>query len=157
MIQRIQTLFLLIALGAITASFFIPFWIYNGPGGTYTYEVNLFAVKCIGGTVQGFFISTLPVLVIICVSAILVIVDIFYFKNRPVQIKINNFNIFLTLIFIGTIYLWIPYMIDEKIPSARASWQYGLILPLITFIALIIANRFIKKDENLVKSSDRLR
>ncbi|MFH0867156.1 MAG: DUF4293 family protein [Bacteroidota bacterium] len=48
-------------------------------------------------------------------------------------------------------------MIDEKIPSAKASWQYGLFLPLITFIALIIANRFIKKDDKLVKSSDRLR
>lgn len=162
MIQRIQTLFLLIALGAIAACFFIPFWVYNGPDGSYTFEVNLFAIKYINGNAQNVFlntepVSTLPILVILSVSAILCVVGIFYFKDRSTQVKINNYNIFLTLIFIGTIYLWIPYMIDEKIKSAMASWQYGLILPLITFIALIFANRFIKKDENLVKSSDRLR
>jgi hypothetical protein len=157
MIQRIQTLFLIIALGAIAACFFIPFWIYNGPEGTYTYEVNLFAVKCTGGEAQSFFISTIPIIVILSVSAIICIVDIFYYKNRHMQIKINNFNIFLTVIFIGTVYLWIPSMITDKIPLAKSSWQYGLILPLITFISLILANRFIKKDENLVKSADRLR
>lgn len=162
MIQRIQTLFLVIALGAIAGCFFIPFWTYNGIDGSYSFEVTLFAVKYIQGSAQNVFINTepvktLPILVIICVNAILVIAGMFYYKNRLTQIKINNYNIFLTLIFIGTIYLWIPYMVDERVPTATASWQYGLILPLITFLALILANRFIKKDEKLVKSADRLR
>lgn len=155
MIQRIQTLFLVIALGSIAACFFIPFWVYTGT--EYAYEVNLYAVKCVSGKAQSFYVSTLPILVIICVSSLLTLVSIFFYKNRKLQMKINNFNIFLTLIFIGTIYLWIPYMINEKIPAAIQSWQFGLFLPLLTFIVLIFANRFIRKDEKLVKSADRLR
>jgi hypothetical protein len=48
-------------------------------------------------------------------------------------------------------------MIEEKLPNAIRNWNYGLILPLFSFIFLILANRFIKKDEKLVRSADRLR
>ena len=156
MIQRIQSLFLLGTLAACIACFFLPFWIYTGPD--YAYQVSLFAVKLTtNGNAQYLFVSTIPIIVIMSVSAILAIVSIFYYKNRLLQIKINTYNLFLTLIFIGTIYLWIPYMIEEKLPNATRSWQCGLILPLFSLIFLILANKFIKKDENLVRSADRLR
>ncbi|HNW98975.1 MAG TPA: DUF4293 domain-containing protein [Bacteroidales bacterium] len=155
MIQRIQTLCLLIALGTISACFFLPFWEYQGSD--YLYEVNVFAVKFISGNPQILYVSTIPILIILAVSGLITIAAIFYFKNRQMQMKINNFNIFLTIIFSGTVFLWIPYMINQQIPTAVASWKYGLILPLITLFSLIFANQFIKKDEKLVKSADRLR
>jgi len=157
MIQRIQSLFLLCVLFACIACFSLPFWTYTGQDYNYTYLVSLFAVELTEGNAQNLFVSTMPIIVIISVSAILSIVSIFYYKNRLIQIKINNYNLFLTIIFIGAIYLWIPYMIEEKLPNAIRNWNYGLILPLFSLIFLILANRFIKKDEKLVRSTDRLR
>lgn len=162
MLQRIQTLFLAVALGTIAACFFIPFWTYNSSSGSFSIDVTLFGINYIRGSADTVFINTepiktLPLIVIAGVNAILAIAGIFYYKNRTTQIKINNYNMFLTLIFIGTIYLWIPYMVEQRIPNADAVWNYGLILPLLTFLSLLFANRFIKKDEKLVKSADRLR
>ena len=48
-------------------------------------------------------------------------------------------------------------LIENKLLTAISLWQIGLLFPLIAVVLLIIANIFIKKDEKLVKSSDRLR
>ena len=155
MIQRIQTLFLLVVLLSGIACFFSPFWIYTGSN--YTCYVNMFGAKQVMGAATFQIISTMPVIVVLSISLILTIVSIFYFKNRRVQLKINGYNLLLTVIFIGTIYLWIPYIITDKLPDASYDWQYGLIFPLISLVFILLAGRFIKKDEKLVKSADRLR
>ncbi len=157
MFQRIQTLFIIGAFAACAACFFLPFWVYASTNPDYVYQISLFSIKLISGNEQIIDLGTLPILVIICVSTILTIVSLFSFKNRQRQIKINNYNVFLTILFIGTIYLWIPHMLDGFLRTAVPHWQFGLILPLITMVFLIIANVFIKKDDKLVKSADRLR
>jgi hypothetical protein len=157
MFQRIQTLFLIGAFASCAACFFLPFWVYTGASPDYSYQVGLFAIKLISGSPQIIELGTLPILVIVSVSTILTLVSLFSFKNRQRQMKINNYNVFLTILFIGTIYLWIPYMIEGFLHTAIQHWQLGLIFPLETMVFLIIANIFIKKDEKLVKSADRLR
>jgi len=157
MIQRIQSLFIIIAFAAFGACYFLPFWNYVATTPDYIYQVRLFSVSCISGTNQGIELGTLPIIVLASVSAILALVSLFYFKNRELQIKINNYNLFITLFFTVTIFLWIPYMMNEKLPSAKYEWQLGLIMPLIAIVCFLLANVFIKKDEKLVKSADRLR
>jgi hypothetical protein len=157
MFQRIQTLFIIGAFAACATCFFLPFWLYTGTNPDYAYRVSLFAIKLISGEEQIIDLGTIPILVIVAVSTILTIVSLFNFKNRQRQIKINNYNVFLTILFIGTIYLWIPHMIDGFLRTAVMHWQFGLIMPLFSMVFLIIANIFIKKDEKLVKSADRLR
>ena len=157
MIQRIQSLFLFIVLASCVACFFLPFWTYTGTNPAYEYQVSLFAISCISGSGQNIEVGTLPIIVIVSISTILSLVTLFYYKNRPMQLKVNNYNILLTAIFTGTIFLWIPYMIEEKLPDALRTWQYGLLLPLISLVFLVLAGNFIKKDEKLVKSADRLR
>ncbi len=157
MIQRIQTLFIIVALAAFIACFFLPFWKYVGTNPDYVYLVSLLSVSFVSGLNQNIAVGTLPVIVLVSVTTILSLVSLFYYKKRELQIKINNYNLFITLIFTATIFLWIPYMIQEKLPAANSEWQFGLIMPLISIICLVLANIFIKKDENLVKSADRLR
>jgi len=155
MIQRIQSLFLLCVLFACIACFFLPFWIFAGPD--CAYQVNLLSVKLISGNCQNLIVGTIPLIVLVSISSILSVISIFYYKNRLLQIRLNNFNLLFTLIFIATIYFLIPYMIEEQSPNLNDIWQFGLILPLFSLIFLILANRFIKKDEKLVRSADRLR
>lgn len=157
MIQRIQSLFLFIVLACCAACYFMPFWNYTGTNPAYEYQVSLFAVTLVSGSAQNFYVGTLPIIVILSVSTILSLITLFYYKNRPMQLKLNNYNILMTVIFTGTIFLWIPYMIEEILPDAVRTWQYGLLLPLISLVFLILAGNFIKKDEKLVKSADRLR
>jgi hypothetical protein len=157
MIQRIQTLFIFLAFAAFGACFFLPFWNYAGSSPDYVYQVKLLSVTLVSGTDQNIILGTLPIIVLDSVTAILALVSLFYFKNRETQIKIINYNLFITLIFTATIFLWIPYMMSEKLPTADYHWQPGLILPLVAILCLVMANVFIKKDEKLVKSADRLR
>lgn len=157
MIQRIQSLFLFIVFASCVACYFLPFWLYTGTNPAYEYQVSLFAVTLISGTAQNLIVGTLPIIVIVSISTILSLVTMFYYKNRPMQLKINNYNILMTVIFTGTIFLWIPYMIEEMLPEAVRTWQYGLLLPLVSLVFLILSGNFIKKDEKLVKSADRLR
>jgi len=157
MLQRIQTLFLFCAFAATLACFFLPFWNYIGTNPDYTYQLSLFKVKLISGNSQLLTISTLPIIVLSSVSGLLSVISLFYYKKRIMQMKINNFNLLFTLILTVTVFLWIPYMISEAIPEAVSQWQAGLISPLLTIVFLLLANIFIRKDENLVKSADRLR
>jgi len=157
MFQRIQTLFLIVVFAACTACFFFPFWNYVSVSPEFTYQVSLFSIKYISGNPQIIMVGTLPILVLASVSAILALVALFSFKNREMQIKMNSYNIFITVIFIVTIYLYLPYNIQKALPVADYQWQYGLVFPLISLAFLILANVFIKKDEKLVKSADRLR
>jgi hypothetical protein len=158
MIQRIQSLFLFIALACCAACYFLPFWIYTGINPAYEYQVSLFSVSLVSGSaIPNFYVGTLPIIVIVSISTILSVVTLFYYKKRQMQLKINNYNILMTVIFTGTIFLLIPYMIEEMLPDAIRTWQYGLLLPLISLVFLILAGNFIKKDEKLVKSADRLR
>ena len=134
MIQRIQTLFLVIAFGAFAACFFLPFWYYSGTNPEYTYSVSLLSVSLVSGADQNIMIGTLPVIVLASVTAILSLVSLFYYKKRETQIKINNYNLFISLIFTGTIYLWIPYMLNQALPAATSEWRPGLIMPLIAIV-----------------------
>ena len=155
MLQRVQTLFLSVVLIACGLSFFLPFWGYSG--NDYTYLVYLFSVKIVQGTSQNIMVGTIPIIVIMSICLLLTVVSIFSFKNRSLQLRLNNFNLLFTLFFIGTLYILIPSMIEEQLPLAVRTFNFGLILPLISLVSLIFANMFIKKDENLVKSADRLR
>ena len=157
MFQRIQTVFLFVAVSVCAACFFLPFWNYISESPAYNYQLTLFSVKLISGNIQIIDFGTLPIIFLVSVSAILSLYSMFSFKNRRLQIKLNSFNVFITIIFIGVIYLLLPNMLQKALPNAVSKWGYGLILPLISLVCLILANVFIKKDENLVKSADRLR
>ena len=157
MLQRIQTLFLFAATTACAACFCLPFWNYISMSPAYNYQLTIFSVKLVSGNIQIIDFGTLPIIFLVSVSAILSLYSMFSFKNRRLQIKLNSFNVFITIIFIGVIYILLPNMLQKALPNAESKWGFGLILPLITLVCLISANVFIKKDENLVKSADRLR
>ncbi len=154
MIQRIQSLFLFFAAVTGIFAFFVPYWTYAGIDFTYTFTT--LGVKLTDGSLQSVSISTIPVMVLLALHVALDFTSIFYFKNRTIQLKINSFNMFLTLMIIGTVFLWVPYMIKESV-VAEENWGFGLLFPVISFVFLLLANKFIRKDEKLVKAADRLR
>jgi uncharacterized membrane protein len=88
------------------------------------------------------------------ISAVLSIVTIFLFKNRKTQMKVTGLNILLNILLIG----YLAYSLTS-LPGGFSDSEkgIGLVAPFISILMLVIANRFIKKDEQLVKSVDRFR
>ena len=154
MIQRIQSLFLVFSAVSGICSFFIPFWTYSGVD--YAYTFGTLGVKLINGNAQSIAVGTLPLIILIGLNVILDFVALFYFKNRLKQVKINTFNLFISIVIIGTVFLAVPHMIKQQLVVTE-EWDFGLFFPILNFVLLLLANRFIKKDEKLVKAADRLR
>jgi len=95
---------------------------------------------------------------IISISSIVLVLvgafSLFSFKNRKRQIMLNNISIIINALLIGILVYWV-----QNLSGGIDFPEKGIepIFPLIAVICLFLANIFIKKDERLVKSVDRLR
>ena len=134
MIQRIQSIYLVIA--AILA-------------GSSVFVFDL--LKTTNNTIYTF--DKLYILLGIITSTILSLVSIFMFKNRKLQFVMNRLNIILNFILLAV------FMYGSlNSPGEDVSSEKGVgILPIISIVLLVLANKAIKKDEDLIKSVDRLR
>ena len=81
-------------------------------------------------------------------SAGLSLFAIFHFKNRKVQQLIASVARFM---------ITISFFLMLFLHKNENDFGIGMILLIIPFISLIIANFFIKRDEKLVRSADRIR
>mgnify|MGYP006178605775 CR=1 FL=1 len=127
MIQRIQTLYM--SLSLIISIVLMLFW---------DYCESEFSALCI----------------LFVVSAGLAIFSILSYKKRQNQFVINRINIILNLIILGLFVYQSLSLSGEGAPSKKG---IETLLPAISVIFLVLANKAIKKDEDLVKSVDRLR
>lgn len=136
MIQRIQTLYLLasaLAMGAL----YVWFPLVEDADGTIVIE-------------QGE-----PVVFgLIFVSIVLSIVSILSFKKRQRQFVLNRLNIISNFVLLGVFVYRSLSISGETLVSEKG---IGVLLPVISIVFLVLANKAIKRDEDLVKSVDRLR
>ena len=88
------------------------------------------------------------------VSTILSFVAMINFKNRKAQIKLNRINLVANLYLLGIFVYLLLSLSGESFISVKG---VGLFLPVIVVVLLVLANKAIQKDEELVKSVDRLR
>lgn len=136
MIQRIQTLYLVIVilLGAV-----VPFWLqlwFDASGKVIFARNELF--------VSIFFYLT----------ALLALLALMGYKNRKNQFVINRLNLLLNLFILGFFVYRSLNLSGEAMVSEKG---IGMLIPVFSIVFLVLSNRAIKKDEDLVKSVDRLR
>ncbi len=140
MIQRQQTLWLLLATIAVILSFMFPFAVGEKIVENTTMNKR---VELVAG--EDFFILILSI-ASIGISA----VTIFLFKDRKLQIKLCLLGL---LVSIGILVLYVLAM-NKLLAVTPALWA---ILPLIVVLSYFMALRNIRKDEKLIKSLDKLR
>ena len=87
-------------------------------------------------------------------SIALALISIFNFKKRQLQFVINRLNIILNFLLLGVFVYRALTLSGETLVSEKG---IGVLLPIISIVFLVMANKAIKKDEDLVKSVDRLR
>ena len=136
MIQRIQSFYLLIvAILAGVLPFFFNLWI--NIDGVEVFADNEMLISI------AFYIIT-----------VLAIWSIVQFKNRKTQFVINRLNMILNVFLLG-FFVFRSLNLSGEISVSEKG--IGMLIPVFSIIFLVLANRAIKKDEDLVKSVDRLR
>ena len=143
MIQRIQSIYLvLVALVSGGLIFVFSLWTESE---TARYALDLLNTEAVE-------LQLVPVLFLL--SALLVLIAIFLFKNRKLQFVLNRVTILINLFLLG---LLLYYLLNLPGEVAISKKGIGVFLPVVNVLLLVLANKAIQKDENLVKSVDRLR
>lgn len=156
MIQRIQSLFLSLAIVALVLMFVFPLAFFYGANGNLSLYACRIAFFDPTPSIQLSPYYILPLLSIAVFTIILLLASLFSFKNRRRQLQINRVSILLILAYIATFFF--AYVQDlEKLTEAVAAYQIGSVMPLAAFILVLLANRWISKDEKLIRSMDRIR
>ena len=128
MIQRIQSVFMLFAILSV---------------GMIMYKVPILANEEEVMMMADFMWAQIAAFI----TMFLIVYSIFQFKNRTKQLFLNQFSKLSLSISFFIIFIQKGEMLPAK----------GLFLFILPYVLLIIANWFIKKDEKLVKSADRIR
>lgn len=151
MIQRIQSVYLLLVVLLMAAAVFCPLLELTGEG-KFAYTFSSLGIGRLF-TVQ---YPTWGVVFFAGLSALVALINIFLYKKRKVQMKVGTLTSLLILFFYVTLYVYFNAY-TEKYELTFSSFQFGLILPVIALVLNVLAILRIKKDENLVKSLDRIR
>ncbi|MCT6868957.1 DUF4293 family protein [Apibacter sp.] len=111
------------------------------------------------GFIVGYLIDFIPNeltdMILLFSIGLLAFISLFCFKSRNVQKKINYINIIINLVLIG-------FMVYDLLNSSGESISLSekgveLLVPVLLIILLAMANKYINKDEKLIKSVDRFR
>jgi hypothetical protein len=130
MIQRIQTLFLLLAFGLSASLFFVPVW---REGCLVEHAVRL----CIPA-------------VLTVAAAVLSLVTLFLYKRRTLQIRLCIANTLVLAGFQGLIAFYF-FSMESAVFFVPAAF------PAVAAALTLVAARYIRRDEKLVRAADRLR
>lgn len=157
MIQRIQTVWLLLASLTVLLLFLFPYLQYFDNFGT------AMAVKITGiyqgvsdGVIQteSFILQTIATVLV----SLLPLVIIFYFRDRKKQLQLSYLN-FALIILLG---IWLYFsasqateVVNKKVHLENIG--IGALLIPIAAVFILLAIKGIRKDEKLIKSVDRLR
>lgn len=149
MIQRIQTLFLLIAFVLQIVLFFQPLAVLQLDEATF-YDIYL------KGYVFNHQIQySFSLLIFALITTLLNLIIIFLYKKRILQMRLTVYNTIL-LIGLQGIIAYTIYATSDHL-NAEIFLQFAAILPIIISILHLIAFKYIKRDEELVRSADRIR
>jgi hypothetical protein len=152
--QRIQTLYLGIAILLNLVIQLLTIAILTNGGATYEFELwGLFSAE----TAEVVY-SSYPLLGLNLLTILLSLVIVFMFKKRQLQIKLSQLNLFLQAAFIAAIFFIIENATEElKFDAVEVQYGLGTYLSLAPLLFIYLAIRAIKKDEALVRAADRIR
>lgn len=152
MIQRIQTLYLLLASLCLGGTFLLPLAKYTD--GVSEYTLRAYALSGDGGVQPTIYMG-----ILLALSALLPLVTIFLFKRRGLQMRLCVAELIMlagSAVMMG-VYCWLCYSAASELPQGKAFLSAGLLLPLPALLFVILALRAIFRDEMLIRSLNRIR
>jgi Domain of unknown function (DUF4293) len=154
MIQRIQTVFLFLAIIALAAFNILPYWQTSVGEDGISHQLMSYGFATINNEEVSVEYGLQALVAGISALAIIIfLIEIFKFKNRILQLKLAIGNSLLMSINL----LLMTYFIMNLQEEYQGGFGVGIFIYALAMILNILARRFIQKDENLVRSVDRLR
>ncbi len=167
MLQRIQSVFMFFAALSMIAMLFFPLWEKS--------DSNVDAVKREYAIMDTFTLryeqqntetgesellgtqNTILISIGCVLAAAVMLFSISRFKNRITQVKLNAlFSLLVASVLLGS-YFYISKANALFDPTIQGTLLAGFYLPIVAMLNNFLANRFIRKDEKLVRSADRIR
>lgn len=162
MIQRIQSLFLLIVAVVMIVVLFLPLWNKFDVEVMEAVRIDAFSLKYLSIEDEGaetvmatkptYWIAGLAVL-----AAGIALFSIFQYKKRLRQIQMGALN---SLVMGACLFVTYYYStVGDKMvaPETIGNFQAGFYIMAMALLCNSLANRYIRRDDRLVKSADRIR
>lgn len=152
--QRIQTVFLMIAILSLIAAILFPIWVFQADRQTHMLFAFHYSITSPGGEVATEYLPYCLTAVLAIASITLSLIEITKYRDRILQMKLGALN---SLFLAGTIAS--AFIFSNQLTNEFQGGQFGLglWLPGIAVLCNLLANRFIRRDEKLVRDSNRLR
>lgn len=179
MIQRIQTLWLLLAAVCMGLCLVAPTAKYhydNMPTEGQSVEARLDLFARGGGDMLTQMnepvvnysqrltgMETWPLVTLSLVCLALAVAAIFLFKRRTLQVRMVAFAFLLNVVYAFLVFFWAVDHYADLLSAGMGgakpamTWTLGAYTPLASLVFFFLAQRAIKKDEAMVKAADRLR
>ena len=157
MIQRIQTLYLIIGSFSMFLSFVFPFAVFKGMNGL---DHILSALSFIREDNESYqLLNHIPYMILASFGGGVLLANVLFYKNLNLQRKIGRLLYVLLLASIGAMF-WMIFSNMKSLNNLHLQMDFyhvGFYLPFVALIMNFMANRGIRRDQNLLKSLDRLR
>lgn len=152
MIQRIQTVYLLVAVVLCVVCLCMEIGVFSVEGFELAHEYNLWLVNFTG--TRNF--ATWPLFVVLLLSAAVDLYAIFKYSNRHLQARFCWFSIMLRVGWYA-IYAAYALMLMPGTADVKFSPSWASVCPMAALVFTFLAQRAIKADERLVRAADRIR
>lgn len=164
MLQRIQTVYLLVTFVLTVLLFFIPMGDVMKDGVMPVFELNAVGAYQIitdpntSITTVQFVKGAWALFALVSIILGVTVFDILLFKRRIFQIRVAIFNIMLHLGIYALFLLYYDFLMpNQGVFEGSLSPNWTILLPLVNCILTYLAIRAIGSDEALVRSLDRIR
>lgn len=159
MIQRVQTIFLFLVAVFMLLVLYFPIWTQINPTMTETITLTAWSLTIIDIAGQGVVdtTSTIYIALMAVTAALIAIYSLSQFKNRKKQMMLNMINSLVMVITLGTIVFLTMNANEAFNGQDTGAYMAGFYVIIFAMLMNIVSNRFIRKDEMLVRSVDRIR
>ncbi len=153
--QRIQTVFLVISILSLIVAIFFPIWAHETIGQSHKlYALHYSIIGQSGEMIRTQYMPYCLTAILAIASITLSVIEIGKYKNRMLQMKLGALN---SLLLAGTIAAAFIFSNQLAKDFGGGKLGLGLWLPGVAVLCNLLANRFIRRDEKLVRDSQRLR
>jgi len=152
--QRIQTVFLAVAIISLVVSIFLPIWGFQAADGSVHELYALHYTVTQNGVATTSYMPYCLTAMLALAAATLAVIEIRRFDNRLLQMKLGALNSFFMA---GTIAAAVIFANNMVKTHGGGAYGLGLWIPGVAVVCNLLANQFIRRDEKLVRDSDRLR
>lgn len=160
MIQRVQTIFLFLVVIAMGVTIGTPIWeqTQTNSGTGDSWNLTSFMLNNLDSS--GEIIQSSSKWYIVSIAAfagLMALISIFQYANRGRQMMLNMVNSMVMVGLVVSIFLTTNGINSAINAPESGEYQIGFWAILVAMVCNMLANRFIRKDEALVRSVDRIR